>query len=107
VDTLEALPLLEDETSRAGSGQFAPAANAKVFLRLHQGHSEQMGEQIELVASGQPGKRRQALGDEYDGLLRTVIAKKIIRSRTPIPARRPAPHITQWLFQTNAPKLAN
>jgi len=63
---------------RRCSGQFALAANAKVFLRLHQGDSEQMGEQIQRVASGQ---RRQALSEICDGLLRTAIARQIIRSR--------------------------
>jgi hypothetical protein len=66
-----------------------------------------MGEQIELVASGQLGERRQALSDKYDSLLRTAIANQIIRSRSPVSAGRPAPHITQWFFQTNASKLAN
>ena len=62
------------------SGQLALAANAKVFLRLHQRHSEQMGEQIQLMASGQSGQRWQALSNKDDGLLRTAIANQIIRS---------------------------
>jgi len=66
-----------------------------------------MGEQIELVASGQLGERRQTLSDKDDGLLRTAIANQIIRSWPPVPAGRPTPHITQGLFQTNASKLAN
>jgi len=89
------------------SGQLALAANPQIFLGFHQRHPQQMGEQVELVASRQLGERRQALGDEHDGLLRTAIAKKIIRSRTPIPDGRAAPDVTQWLFQTNASKLAN
>jgi hypothetical protein len=66
-----------------------------------------MGEQIELVTPGQPGERRQALGDEYDSFLRTAIGNQIIRSWPPVPTGRPTPHITQWLFQTGASKLAN
>ena len=93
-------------TSEARSGQFALAANAKIFLRLHQRHSEQMGEQIKLVATGQLGERRQAFGDKHHGLLRTTIANQIVRSWPPVPTGWPALHITQWLFQTNASGLA-
>ena len=100
-------PIAKTRRGARRSGQFALAANAKVFLGLHQRHSEQMGEQIELVASGQLGERRQALSNEYDGLLRTAIANQIIRSWPPVPARRPTPHITQWLFQTETSELAN
>ena len=100
-------PIAKTSRDARRSGQFALAANAKVFLRLHQRHSEQVGEQIELVASGQPDQCRQALSDKYDGLLRAALANQIIRSWPPVPAGRPTPHITQWLFQTNASKLAN
>jgi hypothetical protein len=104
---MERRPSRRRSAARWRSGQFAPAADAKILLCLHQRHSEQMGEQIELVASGQLGERRQALSDKYDGLLRTAIANQIIRSWPPVSAGRPAPHITQWFFQTNASKLAN
>ena len=91
----------------APSGQFALAANAKVFLRLHQRHSEQMGEQIQLVASGQLDERRQAFNNKGDGLLRTAIANQIICSWPPVPSGRRTLYITQGLFQTNASELAN
>ena len=80
---------------RTRSGQLALAAKAKIFLRLHQRHAEQMGEQIELVALSQSSEGRQALGDKRDGLLRTALANHIIRSRPPVPTRWPALHMTQ------------
>ena len=80
---------------RGGSRQLALAAKAKIFLRLHQRHAEQMGEQIELVALGQSGEPGQDLGDKRHGLLRTAIANQIIRLRPPIPTGWPALHMTQ------------
>jgi hypothetical protein len=100
-------PARSTEVKHLCSGQFALAANAKVFLCLHQRHSEQMGEQIQLVASGQLGEHWQALGDKCDGLFRTAIANQIICSRSPVPSGRRTFHNAQGLFQTNVSELAN
>jgi hypothetical protein len=88
------------------SGKFMLAANAQIFLRLHQRHSEQMGNQIQVVTSRKPDQRRQGLGNIGHGFVRTVVANQFVGLRSPVPIERAAHHFTRGSFQKNASESA-
>jgi hypothetical protein len=58
---------------RRASRQISFAAKPQPLLRFHSRHPEQVGEQIEFVASRQPGQLGEVLRDERRGLIGAAI----------------------------------
>src|SRR5262245_6234750 len=70
------------------SRQPPPTPQPEVFLRLQLRDREQIAQMIEPVAPGKPREVSERLGDEACGFVRTALARRLTRRRTPLPWRR-------------------
>ena len=69
------------------AAQQAPAPQPLTFFRLELDHVEQVTEDLEFVAPGEPGQFGNGFRDEGHGLVRAALPTLFIGWRSPIPAR--------------------
>ena len=69
------------------SRQLALAAQPQALFGLELRHAEQMAENLEPMPLGEFGQFGNGLRDEGHGLVRAALPIRVIRWRSPIPAR--------------------